>query len=233
MGVSHGDGGDPSDPAFAFPRTVDFGAAACMVLATEAFRAVGGFDAAYAPAYYEDADLCLRLAEAGLRTTYVPSVRVMHARYGSGSSTTAKELSERNRGRFMTRWARLLAERPATLWPPHAARTLAARDAPTEGRVLVLEGDAALLEVLADRPALRVTLFAHGERPAWLARGIECVDAGGDVAAWLATRRFHYDVVVVDDHEHTEAIGATQPQAELLVAPTSDDLAAQLALFGA
>ena len=101
--ASYGAGGDPHDPAFCFPRVVDFGAAACMAVRADLFAQLGGFDDLYAPAYYEDADLCLRLAQAGWATRYEPASQVVHARHGSSSSEHARELSERNRGRFVER----------------------------------------------------------------------------------------------------------------------------------
>jgi GT2 family glycosyltransferase len=88
------------DPAVAFGRAVDFGPAACMLVDRAAFAARDGFSATFAPAYYEDADLCLGLAEAGLRTVYVPASRVLHARYGSGNPASASKLSEQRRRTF-------------------------------------------------------------------------------------------------------------------------------------
>ena len=99
--VEYGNGAPAGDPAVAFPRAVDFGPAACLVVDRAAFLAAGGFRAEYAPAYYEDADLCLTLAERGLRTVYVPGSRVRHVRYASGGSAAAAALSARNRARFV------------------------------------------------------------------------------------------------------------------------------------
>ena len=49
----------------------------CMVLRTEAFLAVGGFDPTYFM-YCEDMDLCRRLGEAGWDQVYVPSAVITH-----------------------------------------------------------------------------------------------------------------------------------------------------------
>ncbi|NMM77905.1 glycosyl transferase [Acidovorax sp. SRB_24] len=56
---------------------VDWVNAACLVLPTSAWGAVGGFDEAYFM-YCEDVDLCLRLRLAGLALVRV-SKRVLHA----------------------------------------------------------------------------------------------------------------------------------------------------------
>jgi N-acetylglucosaminyl-diphospho-decaprenol L-rhamnosyltransferase len=50
---------------------------ACMLLRRQAFEAVGGFDEHYFM-YFEDLDLCERLAKAGWACVYVPSAVVTH-----------------------------------------------------------------------------------------------------------------------------------------------------------
>lgn len=57
---------------------VDWVSGACMLLRRRAFDAVGGFDERYF-LYWEDADLCRRLREAGWHVRYVPEARVRHA----------------------------------------------------------------------------------------------------------------------------------------------------------
>ncbi len=47
--------------AFRFRRDVDYCSGAFLLFASEKFRELGGFDEAYAPAYYEESDFCLRL----------------------------------------------------------------------------------------------------------------------------------------------------------------------------
>lgn len=59
------------------PARVDWVNAACLVLPTQAWVQVGGFDEAYFM-YCEDVDLCLRLRLAGLALVRAP-VSVVHA----------------------------------------------------------------------------------------------------------------------------------------------------------
>lgn len=49
----------------------------CLLLRREAFEAVDGFDPSYFM-YFEDLDLCERLARAGWQSVYVPSALVTH-----------------------------------------------------------------------------------------------------------------------------------------------------------
>lgn len=218
----YGDGGDADDPAYLFPRQVDYASAACLAVRRDAFLAVGGFDDRYAPAYYEDADLGLALAARGGRVVYVPASRVQHARYGSGSPEAALELSERNRRRFVRRWADELATRPPTLSVPSMPLLLAARDAVASPRVLVAggsgsEGATVAVEVLRRRSRARVTLLVDDFAIAdgWLAQGIE-VAAPANLASWLADRPGFYDLVISAYGADFAALSAGQAQALVL-----------------
>jgi GT2 family glycosyltransferase len=64
----------PRDEAF----DVEQPAAAALLVRRSAFDAVGGFDAAFTPAWFEDVDLCARLLARGGRIRYVPSARATH-----------------------------------------------------------------------------------------------------------------------------------------------------------
>lgn len=55
----------------------DWVAGLFMLFRASAFRAVGGFDERYF-LYYEDADICCRLRQAGYRVAWLPEARVVH-----------------------------------------------------------------------------------------------------------------------------------------------------------
>jgi GT2 family glycosyltransferase len=55
----------------------DWFAGMCLLLDSEAFRSLGGFDEQYFM-YCEDTDLCLRMQLAGWRLRYLPDVRLVH-----------------------------------------------------------------------------------------------------------------------------------------------------------
>jgi N-acetylglucosaminyl-diphospho-decaprenol L-rhamnosyltransferase len=63
---------------------VEQAAAAALAVRRDVFVRVGGFDERYVPAWYEDVDLCARLAAEGT-ILYVPEARVRH-RGGSSAS---------------------------------------------------------------------------------------------------------------------------------------------------
>jgi GT2 family glycosyltransferase len=53
-------------------------AAAAFLVRRTSFEAVGGFDPAFAPAWFEDVDLCAKLLERGGRIRYVPAAVATH-----------------------------------------------------------------------------------------------------------------------------------------------------------
>ena len=66
-----------ADATTTAPREVDWVAGSCMAVSADAFRRVGGMDEQFF-LYWEDADLCKRLKEAGWKTIYLPSAVVVH-----------------------------------------------------------------------------------------------------------------------------------------------------------
>lgn len=67
------------------PKTVveiDWASFACILLRKEAIRAAGPMDEGYFM-YFEDADYCRQLANAGWKVIYDPAPRVVHLRGGS------------------------------------------------------------------------------------------------------------------------------------------------------
>jgi GT2 family glycosyltransferase len=71
---------------------VDWVSGSCVLLRRQAFNEVGGFDARYF-LYWEDADLCKRLRNAGWNIRIRPDARVVHI--GARSSRNVKQLAIR------------------------------------------------------------------------------------------------------------------------------------------
>ncbi len=109
----YGRGMDPHAPQFHCVRDVDFCSGAFLMLRRNLWQQLGGFDTAYAPAYYEDTDLCLRIQDAGFRVVVDPSIWLSHFEWGSStSSADAVTLMEGRRALFATRHHQRLAQRP-------------------------------------------------------------------------------------------------------------------------
>lgn len=68
------------------PFDVEQPAAAALLVSRRAFERIGGFDERFAPAWWEDVDLCARFREAGYRLRFVPAAAARHV---GGSSLSA------------------------------------------------------------------------------------------------------------------------------------------------
>ncbi len=115
--------GDPNAPEANFVRDVDYCSGAFLMLRTEQVRALGGFDDDYRPAYYEEADLCVRLRKRGLRVVYDPSVVVQHFEYGSADAAASSRLMARNHKIFTAKHLDFLRYQH----PPRARNAVHAR----------------------------------------------------------------------------------------------------------
>ena len=122
---------------YAFERDVDFCSAAFLLTARSRFAALGGFDARYEPAYYEDADYCVRLWKAGARVVYDPRAVVTHVEFGSAASAArAVTMQLERRSTFVEAHRAWLAQQPA----PEPARPRPASARPGQGlRILVVD----------------------------------------------------------------------------------------------
>ena len=92
-------------------RDVPYASAACWMVRRSVFNELGGFEERYWPAYFEDADFCLRAAEAGYRTRLVCARPVIHHHEGASAERVA--IAERSRAAFEKRWAGTLSTFPA------------------------------------------------------------------------------------------------------------------------
>ena len=102
---------EPDAPLYSFAREVDYCSGALLATRADVFRAVGGFDTRFAPAYFEDTDFCLSVWARGLRVVYQPAARVVHLEGGShGTDETSglKRFQAINQGKFVEKWAAVL-----------------------------------------------------------------------------------------------------------------------------
>lgn len=131
-GANFGRGRSPRDPSVAFPREVDYCSGASLMVRADVFRELGGLSRDFAPAYYEDVDLCFRLRAAGYRVLYQPDSVVVHFEGGTGGTDTSsgtKRFQAAHREIFASKWSAELAKH----FPPdgelieRAARRLAGK----------------------------------------------------------------------------------------------------------
>ena len=117
---------DPAAPEFNFLRDVDYCSGAALMIPRALFKELGGFDARYAPAYYEDTDLAFMVRARGLRTLYQPLSQIVHyegVSAGTDLGSGMKSYQVRNRDIFINKWRHVLADHgdPELRPPRHSA----------------------------------------------------------------------------------------------------------------
>jgi len=120
-GIVFGDGSawnyghldDPHKPEFCYVRAVDYVSGAALAIRRTLFEGLGGFGQAFAPGYYEDADLAFRVREAGFEVWYHPHSVVVHcegvsAGTDASAHTGMKRFQSLHQVTFKQLWAQQL-----------------------------------------------------------------------------------------------------------------------------
>jgi len=218
-GWNYGRFDDPKHPAYTFVREADYCSGAAIALRREMFERLGGFDACYAPAYYEDTDLAMKVREAGLKVRVQPAAVVVHhegVTAGTDTGSGVKAFQVRNQQRFVERWREVLSRRhPPPSQAPHYAAQHNAR-----ARVLVIDattpmpdrdsGSLRLFELLRllVEEGCAVSFFAENGlddgryTQALRALGVEAWTQPwlGNLPDWLARHGARFQLVVVSRH---------------------------------
>jgi GT2 family glycosyltransferase/glycosyltransferase involved in cell wall biosynthesis len=224
--------------AFRWRREVDYVSGASLLIRREVFRQVGGFDARYAPAYYEDADLAFAVRRLGLRTYYEPASTVIHCEgisAGTDLDHGMKKHQRPNQAKFVDKWTAELIDQPAVDTPIEQAIRWRKR-----GRVLVV--DAKTPEPARDSGSMRLCailglLDGQGWSTAFLpddghassaeidalgALGCEvlCRPAVRDLPQWLRQHGHELHAVILCRHtvagQYAAVVRRHAPQARLI-----------------
>ncbi len=110
-GWNFGKNDDPARALYNDPCEVDYCSGACLLVRSELFRRLKGFDARYAPAYYEDVDLCFSLRKLGYTVRYCPEAEVIHyegVTAGRKLSEGLKQNQVVNKTKFVKKWRAVL-----------------------------------------------------------------------------------------------------------------------------
>jgi len=234
---------DPDKPEYNYLREADYCSGACLAIPRALFRDIGGFDAIYSPAYYEDTDLAFKVRAAGYRVFYQPLSTVVHFEgqtAGSDPTTGIKQHQVINRRAFAAKWDSALAQHQ-----PNGLRADAECDRWALRRILVIDAcmltpdqDAgsvrmqAVLEILT-KLRCKVTFVADNleHRQPYVEqlqqRGVEVLfhPYVKSIAGLLARRGNEFDMVLVSRHyiaaKYVDALRAFAPGA-LIVFDTVD-----------
>ncbi|GAA0889901.1 glycosyltransferase [Rhodanobacter soli] len=227
-----------SMPLFRCRREVDYVSGASLLIRRELFQRIGGFDARFAPAYYEDADLAFAVRRRGLRVYYEPASTVIHCEgisAGTDLSRGMKRHQRPNQAKFVDKWTAELAAQPPAGTPLERAIHWRRR-----GRVLVV--DAMTPEPARDSGSLRLCailrlLDEQGWSTAFLpddgraspaeidalgAVGCEvlCKPWVADLPRWLREHGSELHAVILCRHtvagQYAELVRRHAPQAKLV-----------------
>lgn len=103
--LGYGRGDYPYAPRYEFRRRVDYCSGAFLFTPRGQFLQLGGFDPAFAPAYYEDTDYCMKLWQAGREVVYEPQATIRHYESASsGSNEAARPAMAEKQHVFVSRW---------------------------------------------------------------------------------------------------------------------------------
>jgi glycosyltransferase involved in cell wall biosynthesis len=135
-GWNFGRADDPDRPAYNYRKEVDYVSGACLVVRRELWEELGGFDERFAPAYYEDADLCFAARAAGYRVVYQPAARVFHFEglsNGTDLDAGVKQHQVTNQSVFAEKWGAVLEREHF----PNAEHVIWARDRSAQRRCVL------------------------------------------------------------------------------------------------
>jgi GT2 family glycosyltransferase len=104
-----------SEPEFDYVRRAHYCSGAAIAIPRRLFESVGGFDSRYAPAFYEDTELGMRIRALGLHSLCQPRAKVVHVEGVSTGTDTRRGMKSyqvRNLQIFRDRWSAALATHP-------------------------------------------------------------------------------------------------------------------------
>ncbi len=178
-GHARGATGRTTDEEWMSVADVDFCSGAAVMVRSELVKGLGGFDDRFAPAFYEDVDLCFAIRDVGFRTVVAPESKVLHyggQSYGGVDTTNAPVSRGRvhqfaNQPIFAAKWAHVLQRQHL---PPGSPAGLVPSSARGRPRALIVDAwipahdrDAGSLRMmwilrLLNRLGMDVTLWATG-----------------------------------------------------------------------
>jgi GT2 family glycosyltransferase/glycosyltransferase involved in cell wall biosynthesis len=103
---NYGRSEDPLKAEYQYAREVDYCSGASLAIKRSSLRPSGLYDEQFAPAYYEDVDLCLYLQSVGKAVIYQPRSVVVHYEGVSRNVSHAgvMRLVEANREKLVKKW---------------------------------------------------------------------------------------------------------------------------------
>lgn len=213
--ANYGRGRVPETLDVSYLRRVDYCSGASILVRRAEFIAMGGFDPVFAPAYYEDADLAMKVRAAGRQVYYEPRSVVYHfegSSNGTDERAGVKAYQALNRPKFVRKWADQLTAQP----DPSVIQAIAKDQGRSRPVVLVLDNNVPqpdqdagsrstrdIMRCLVDQGAI-VKFHPHNQHtntryaPLLGDEGVEIVGCDGGLEPWLDQWRGEIDVVLLN-----------------------------------
>ncbi len=137
-GWNFGRGDSPLSHLYDFTREVDYCSGASLMVKTDLFEKLGGFDEQFAPAYYEDTDLCFSIRKSGYKVYYCHASHVIHYEgitAGTDLSKGFKKYQTINRPKFINKWKKELTKQ----YPPNPELKLRFFNRNKAKRILIID----------------------------------------------------------------------------------------------
>ena len=104
---NYGNGQNANKPEFNYVKEVDYISGAAIMIRTDLWKAIGGFDELFVPAYCEDSDLAFEVRKHGYKLMYQPASVVVHFEgksNGTDLNTGVKSYQVENSKRLAEKW---------------------------------------------------------------------------------------------------------------------------------
>ncbi len=101
----------PGRPQYNYMKEVDYISGASIMVRSELWNNIGGFDERFTPAYYEDTDLAFEIRKRGYKVIYQPLSRVVHfegVSHGKETDSGVKAYQVTNQKKFVGKWHNIL-----------------------------------------------------------------------------------------------------------------------------
>ncbi|MHB1406039.1 MAG: glycosyltransferase [Desulfitobacteriaceae bacterium] len=126
-GWNYGRHDNPGKPEYNYVKEVDYISGASIMIRSELWQEIGGFDNRFAPAYFEDADLAFEVRKRGYKVVLQPKSVVVHfegVSHGKDTGVGIKSYQVINKVKFLQKWHDVLESEHS----PSGENVFSARD---------------------------------------------------------------------------------------------------------
>lgn len=96
---------NPDLDRYNYVRDVDYVSGCSLLISAKIFNEVGGFSEEFAPGYFEDSDLCMKVRAKGYKIQYCPASVIYHHLSASTDEGYKNYQIAKNQGIFFKKWA--------------------------------------------------------------------------------------------------------------------------------